>query len=177
MLKCWFLDKESVSAVKRQWLQCGPYDGLLGFSQGAAFAAMLCCMQHSGALQTYFRWSMSPATCSTLVPCTHPSGEAWALLNAALWGPAHILQVMHEPCCIRHSGPCTYPSGDVWTLHTSFRWCMSPATCGTLGPCTYPSGEAWALLHAARWHNDIYNITTYLRARALESFDCKIKIP
>lgn len=37
--------EESVSAVKEAVKAHGPFDGILGFSQGAAFVAMLCCLQ------------------------------------------------------------------------------------------------------------------------------------
>ncbi|XP_041864352.1 esterase OVCA2 [Melanotaenia boesemani] len=36
---------ESVTAVREAVNAQGPFDGILGFSQGAAFVAMLCCLQ------------------------------------------------------------------------------------------------------------------------------------
>lgn len=42
--------EDSVSRVKSVCLQDGPFDGLLGFSQGAAFAAILC-----GSMNNEFR--------------------------------------------------------------------------------------------------------------------------
>lgn len=38
---------ESVTKVKTVYSQEGPFDGLLGFSQGAAFAATLCALMNS----------------------------------------------------------------------------------------------------------------------------------
>lgn len=39
--------ENSVARVKSTYLQDGPFHGLLGFSQGAAFAAILCAFMES----------------------------------------------------------------------------------------------------------------------------------
>ncbi|XP_066455794.1 esterase OVCA2 isoform X2 [Eleutherodactylus coqui] len=40
--------EESLDAVAKAFSELGPFDGLLGFSQGAAFVAMLCSLKQQG---------------------------------------------------------------------------------------------------------------------------------
>lgn len=36
---------DSIALVERAFLESGPFDGILGFSQGAAFVSILCAMK------------------------------------------------------------------------------------------------------------------------------------
>lgn len=37
--------QESVAAIEQKFAESGPFDGILGFSQGATFTTILCAMQ------------------------------------------------------------------------------------------------------------------------------------
>ncbi|KAK7598137.1 hypothetical protein V9T40_006372 [Parthenolecanium corni] len=56
---------ESVTKVKTVYSQEGPFDGLLGFSQGAAFAATLCALMNS---DFHFSFVILVAGFKSLVP-------------------------------------------------------------------------------------------------------------
>ena len=49
--------EESLAAVTKVCIE-SHYDGLLGFSQGAALAALLCLLQHQGRLNTHLTFSI-----------------------------------------------------------------------------------------------------------------------
>lgn len=36
---------DSIAAIEKVFLEQGPFDGILGFSQGAAFVSILCAMK------------------------------------------------------------------------------------------------------------------------------------
>ncbi|XP_034608494.1 esterase OVCA2 [Trachemys scripta elegans] len=49
---------ESLEAVARALAELGPFDGLLGFSQGAALAALLCALQQRGDARFPFQFAI-----------------------------------------------------------------------------------------------------------------------
>ena len=51
---------ESVALIEETFKESGPFDGIIGFSQGASFAAILCAMQQkkSRELVQYFSISI-----------------------------------------------------------------------------------------------------------------------
>ncbi|XP_076766412.1 esterase OVCA2 [Xylocopa sonorina] len=50
--------EDSIALVKKTFDECGPFDGILGFSQGAAFATILCFMQQRNLLQIKFDFAI-----------------------------------------------------------------------------------------------------------------------
>lgn len=46
--KC-FGFEESVKLIESVILEKGPFDGIVGFSQGACFLSLLCCLQQHGS--------------------------------------------------------------------------------------------------------------------------------
>ncbi|XP_044129924.1 esterase OVCA2 isoform X2 [Bufo gargarizans] len=50
--------EESLDAVAKAFSELGPFDGILGFSQGAAFAAMLCALKQQGDLRFQFDFAI-----------------------------------------------------------------------------------------------------------------------
>ncbi|KAK1134772.1 hypothetical protein K0M31_007543 [Melipona bicolor] len=46
--------EDSVAVIEKAFQESGPFDGILGFSQGAAFATLLCFMQEKNLLQIKF---------------------------------------------------------------------------------------------------------------------------
>ncbi|XP_034244082.1 esterase OVCA2 [Thrips palmi] len=55
--KC-FGFEESVKFVESVIREKGPFDGILGFSQGACFLSLLCCLQQQGRLQGSFKFAI-----------------------------------------------------------------------------------------------------------------------
>lgn len=45
--------EESVQMIEEVFEKHGPFDGLLGFSQGACFVGLLCDLQHRGGKKDY----------------------------------------------------------------------------------------------------------------------------
>ena len=50
--------EESLEAVKKAVRELGPFDGILGFSQGAALVAMVCALQEQVSLDFKFRFAI-----------------------------------------------------------------------------------------------------------------------
>ncbi|XP_017796088.1 PREDICTED: esterase OVCA2, partial [Habropoda laboriosa] len=46
--------ENSLALVEKKFQECGPFDGILGFSQGAAFVTLLCFMQQKNLLPIKF---------------------------------------------------------------------------------------------------------------------------
>ncbi|CAK9795366.1 Esterase AGAP003155 [Anthophora quadrimaculata] len=50
--------ENSLTLVEKTFQECGPFDGILGFSQGAAFVTLLCSMQQKNLLQIKFDFAI-----------------------------------------------------------------------------------------------------------------------
>ncbi|KOX67621.1 Ovarian cancer-associated 2 protein like protein, partial [Melipona quadrifasciata] len=50
--------EDSVAIIEKAFQESGPFDGILGFSQGAAFATLLCFMQEKNLLQIKFDFAI-----------------------------------------------------------------------------------------------------------------------
>ncbi|XP_033362346.1 esterase CG5412 isoform X2 [Bombus vosnesenskii] len=50
--------EESIVVIEEAFKKFGPFDGILGFSQGAAFATLLCFMQQKNLLQIKFEFAI-----------------------------------------------------------------------------------------------------------------------
>ncbi len=59
--------QESLQAVKEKFLSEGPFDGVLGFSQGAAFVSLLCILKHNPATGIDFKFAIMIAGFKSLV--------------------------------------------------------------------------------------------------------------
>ncbi|KAK3925363.1 Esterase OVCA2 [Frankliniella fusca] len=55
--KCYGFE-ESVDRVDEYLQERGPFDGILGFSQGACFLSLLCCLQQQGKLKGTFKFAI-----------------------------------------------------------------------------------------------------------------------
>ncbi|XP_078035383.1 esterase AGAP003155 [Augochlora pura] len=50
--------EDSIELIKKEFQKSGPFDGILGFSQGGAFATILCCMQQKKLLEFQFNFAI-----------------------------------------------------------------------------------------------------------------------
>ena len=50
--------QESLASVETQFKENGPFDGVLGFSQGAAMLGLICGLQQQGKLEFAFRFAI-----------------------------------------------------------------------------------------------------------------------
>ncbi|XP_003708427.1 esterase AGAP003155 isoform X2 [Megachile rotundata] len=50
--------EDSIAVIEKIFQESGPFDGILGFSQGAAFAVILCFMQQKNLLQIKFDFAI-----------------------------------------------------------------------------------------------------------------------
>ncbi|NXX99701.1 OVCA2 Esterase, partial [Centropus bengalensis] len=108
--------EESLSAVAAALAEHGPFDGLLGFSQGAALAAMVCALRARGdhrfhtvafAILVAGFASRSPAHSHfyrepIALPTLHVVGDADAVIAAPL--SRELAQHFVEPVVLSHPG-------------------------------------------------------------------------
>ncbi|XP_019747473.1 esterase OVCA2 [Hippocampus comes] len=107
---------ESVAALRRAVRDDGPFDGVLGFSQGAALVAMLCALQESQAEPDFgFRFAILVAgfrsACAEHLrfysaPLQMPSMHVFGLADGVI--PADmsrdLLPVFRDPHVLTHPG-------------------------------------------------------------------------
>ncbi|XP_051903021.1 esterase OVCA2 [Hippocampus zosterae] len=107
---------ESVAALRRAVRDDGPFDGVLGFSQGAALVAMLCALQESRAEPDFgFRFAILVAgfrsACAEHLrfysaPLRMPSMHVFGLADGVI--PADmsrdLLPVFRDPHVLTHPG-------------------------------------------------------------------------
>ncbi|XP_037126218.1 esterase OVCA2 [Syngnathus acus] len=107
---------ESVAALRQAVRRDGPFDGVLGFSQGAALVAMLCALQESNAEPDFaFRFAILVAAfrsaCAQHLgfyssPLQMPSMHVFGLEDGVI--PADmsrdLLSVFREPYVLTHTG-------------------------------------------------------------------------
>lgn len=107
--------EESLEAVARALEERGPFDGLLGFSQGAALAAMVCALRARGDPRFPITFAILVAAFASrapahdhfyrepiALPSLHVVGDADAVIAARL--SAELAQCFVEPVVITHPG-------------------------------------------------------------------------
>ncbi|XP_064827496.1 esterase OVCA2 isoform X2 [Oncorhynchus masou masou] len=110
--------EESVEAVRTAVNDLGPFDGVLGFSQGAALVAMLCCIQEQNLEpQFQFRFAIlvagfrsaclehqgfygSPAPLA--IPSLHVFGQEDQVISDRM--SRELLPLFQEPQVLTHPG-------------------------------------------------------------------------
>lgn len=113
---------EALRAVEEAMVKLGPFDGLLGFSQGAALAAMVCALRARGdprfpvafAVLVAGFVSRSPAhghfyRDPIALPTLHVVGEADAVIAAPL--SMELARSFVEPVVLTHPGGHFVPVG------------------------------------------------------------------
>lgn len=107
---------ESVAAVRDAVKGQGPFDGILGFSQGAAFVAMLCSLQERGLEPDFsFRFAVVVAGFRSAcqehqvfydVPLQIPSLHVFGLEDKVIPDnmSRDLLPTFHEPAVLIHPG-------------------------------------------------------------------------
>ncbi|KAJ7997399.1 hypothetical protein DPEC_G00228580 [Dallia pectoralis] len=110
--------EESVEAVRAAVKDMGPFDGVLGFSQGAAVVAMLCALQeHNKEPQFQFRFAILVAgfrsACTehqlfynASTPLVIPSLHVFGLEDQVIPDELsrELLPMFHEPQVLTHPG-------------------------------------------------------------------------
>uniref|UniRef100_A0A8C8S9T7 Esterase OVCA2 n=1 Tax=Pelusios castaneus TaxID=367368 RepID=A0A8C8S9T7_9SAUR len=107
--------EESLAALAAAFAELGPFDGLLGFSQGAALAGLLCALRHGGDPRFPFRFAVLVAGfCSRAaalgrcerepiaLPSLHVLGRADRIVPAAL--SRELAARFVEPTLLVHPG-------------------------------------------------------------------------
>ncbi|VEN35536.1 unnamed protein product [Callosobruchus maculatus] len=59
--------EESVKLIEQIFTEEGPFDGLVGFSQGACFVGLLCAMQQRGCMLNYITELLVPFLCLSII--------------------------------------------------------------------------------------------------------------
>ncbi|KAM9272583.1 esterase OVCA2 [Morus bassanus] len=107
--------EESLSAVAAALAERGPFDGLLGFSQGAALAAMVCALRARGDPRFPVAFAILVAGFASrapahghfyrepiALPTLHVMGDADAVIAAPL--SRELAQCFVEPVVLTHPG-------------------------------------------------------------------------
>ncbi|XP_046397911.1 esterase OVCA2 [Ischnura elegans] len=107
--------EESIKIVEKAFKEEGPFDGILAFSQGAAFLAILCAMQQRKELQFNFNFAILIAgfksRCSLhdiyyhetiSLPTLHVYGETDAVIGKDM--SVDLLLNFKNPAIICHGG-------------------------------------------------------------------------
>lgn len=107
---------DSVAAVRKTVKEQGPFDGILGFSQGAAFVAMLCSLQERGLEPDFsFRFAIIVAGFRSAcqehqvfynVPLQIPSLHVFGLEDKVIPDnmSRDLLPTFQEPVVVIHPG-------------------------------------------------------------------------
>nr|XP_057943251.1 esterase OVCA2 [Doryrhamphus excisus]XP_057943252.1 esterase OVCA2 [Doryrhamphus excisus] len=115
--------EESVAAVREAVKLQGPFDGILGFSQGAAFVAMLCALQEQHAEPDFhFRFAVLVAafrsTCTqhhkfysspVMMPSLHVFGLEDRVIPDRM--SRELLPCFQDPHILTHPGGHFVPAG------------------------------------------------------------------
>ena len=107
--------EDSLKLVREVFKTQGPFDGILGFSQGAAFASLLCSIQNKPDCPIRFKFAILIAGFKSLlsphahmyrdlidVPSFHTIGETDAVISTQ--ASEDLLTVFNNPTAYRHSG-------------------------------------------------------------------------
>lgn len=107
--------EESLKAIETCFEESGPFDGILGFSQGAAMLGLLCGLQQQGKLSFSFKFAIfSSAFRSRSTPHQYLYSEKITLPTLHIFGEAdqvidksmseEFLQYFDEPETLIHAG-------------------------------------------------------------------------
>ncbi|XP_074869434.1 esterase OVCA2 isoform X2 [Carettochelys insculpta] len=107
--------EQALETVARACAELGPFDGLLGFSQGAALAAIVCALQQRGDARFPFRFAVLIAGFKSraaphgryfrepiAAPSLHVLGESDRVIPAAL--SRELAAHFREPAVLSHPG-------------------------------------------------------------------------
>ncbi|KAJ1521011.1 hypothetical protein ONE63_002724 [Megalurothrips usitatus] len=114
--------EDSVKLVESTIQEKGPYDGILGFSQGACFLSLLCCLQQKGVLQGTFKFAIFTSgylsRCTdhqsvysvgeVEIPTLHVYGETDSVITADMSDA--LMETCNDKQIIRHPGGHYMPS-------------------------------------------------------------------
>ncbi|XP_068238056.1 esterase OVCA2 [Palaemon carinicauda] len=107
--------EESLAAVDKQFQENGPFDGILGFSQGAAMLGLICGLQQQGKLSYSFKFAIFiSAFKSRSVPHQYLYGEKITIPTLHVFGETdqviqkpmseEFLECFHDPQVLMHPG-------------------------------------------------------------------------
>lgn len=121
---------ESLDLIVNTFRESGPFDGLLGFSQGAALTAMICALKQRNELQIDFKFAVIvsgfKSKCSKhfnlyteriRVPSLHIIGDTDNVIDKCL--SEALAEVFVDPIIMRHAGGHHVPTSNV--LKESYR--------------------------------------------------------
>ena len=127
--------KESLQAVKEKFLSDGPFDGIMGFSQGAAFVSLLCILKNDPASGINFKFAVMIAGFRSLVsphigmygdpidcPSFHTIGATDGVIPTQ--SSEELLATFVGGVAYRHDGGHYIPSSP--TLRTAFQEFLAP---------------------------------------------------
>ncbi|XP_076656152.1 esterase AGAP003155 [Halictus rubicundus] len=113
--------EDSVASIEKTFQESGPFDGILGFSQGAAFATILCYMQQKKLLQAAFNFAIIISGFHSLcaphatyyndkldIPSLHIYGETDQVIPTEMAEKVHELFINKK--IIKHEGGHYIPS-------------------------------------------------------------------
>lgn len=121
---------ESIELVKKTFLEQGPFDGILSFSQGAAFASLLCGMKEQNPELFQFDFAILVAgyksrqsshqnfySTPISIPTLHVYGDTDKVIPKEM--SEDLLQYFVEPNILQHEGghfiPASAPQKKVYT--------------------------------------------------------------
>lgn len=113
--------QESIDVIRKECEAGGPFDGILGFSQGAAMAALVCALQQDGQFEHRFKFAILVAgfkSMSTVhekfyektikIPSLHIIGETDQVIPKSM--SEELVSVFESPSVIFHPGGHQVPS-------------------------------------------------------------------
>ncbi|XP_011875844.1 PREDICTED: UPF0483 protein AGAP003155 [Vollenhovia emeryi] len=112
---------DSVAAIEKAFLEHGPFDGILGFSQGAAFVSVLCAMKKKKMIEIEFHFAIIISGFKSLcaphakyydeeidIPSLHIYGENDQVIPTVM--AEQISRLFPDKKEIRHEGGHYVPS-------------------------------------------------------------------
>ncbi|XP_066992353.2 esterase OVCA2 [Anabrus simplex] len=115
--------EESLVVIETTWKESGPFDGLLGFSQGATFVSILCGMQQRKLLDFSFQFAVMVAgfkslckphdehyTETVLIPTLHVFGESDKVIPKER--SIQLTKHFKDPVVLEHPGGHFVPAAD-----------------------------------------------------------------
>lgn len=116
--------EESVNVIEKTFEEQGPFDGIFGFSQGAAFAAILCAMQQRKELSFQFKFAILVAGFKSRcaphdkyfeeiinIPTLHVIGETDGIIGHEI--SEDLLRYFRDPVVLLHPGGHYVPASSL----------------------------------------------------------------
>lgn len=107
--------EECLGAIKTEFEENGPFDGILGFSQGAAMLGLICGLQQQGKLEFSFKFAIFVSAFKSrsvphqylydeiiMLPTLHVFGETDQVIQKPM--SEEHLQHFHDPEILIHPG-------------------------------------------------------------------------